>query len=98
MSINVEMIGRTFMIQHYVAEVATAQLCQMVSLSDAFATNGHTRMQVNWTLSVKRIDERGREYTNRVVALLTAEFMEFIARFSRPSTAPGTTSAASHGR
>ena len=36
MSINVEMIGKTLMIQHYVAEVATASLCRMVSVSDAF--------------------------------------------------------------
>jgi len=36
MSINVEMIGKALMIQHYVAEVATASLCRMVSVSDAF--------------------------------------------------------------
>lgn len=36
MSINVEMIGKTLMIQHYVAEVATPALCRMVSVSDAF--------------------------------------------------------------
>lgn len=42
MSINVEMIGKTLMIQHYVAEVATAALCCTVSVSDAFTPNGHT--------------------------------------------------------
>jgi hypothetical protein len=80
MSINVEMIGKTLMIQHYVAEVATPALCRMVSISDAFTPNDHTRVQVIWTLSVKRIDERSCEYTNSVVAHPTAEFMEFIAR------------------
>ena len=30
MSINVEMIGKTLMIQHYVAEIATPSLCRMV--------------------------------------------------------------------
>jgi hypothetical protein len=39
MSINVEMIGSTLMIQHYVAEVATGTLCRMVSISDAFTPN-----------------------------------------------------------
>ena len=29
-------IGKTLMIQHYVTEVATAALCRMVSVSDAF--------------------------------------------------------------
>ena len=52
----------------------------MVSVSDAFTPNGHTRVQVIWTLSAKRIDERTSEYTNSVVAHPTAEFMEFIAQ------------------
>jgi hypothetical protein len=79
MSINVEMIGKTLMIQHYVAEIATASLCRMVSTSDAFTPNGRTRVQVIWTLSVKRIDDESCEYTNSVVARPTAEFVDFIA-------------------
>ncbi len=79
MSINVEMIGKTLMIQHYVAEVATASFCRMVSVSDVFAPNGRTRVQVIWTLSVKRIDDQSCEYANSVVAHPTAEFMRFIA-------------------
>jgi hypothetical protein len=70
------------LIQHYVAEVTTPALCRMVSISDAFTPNGHTRAQVIWTLSVKKIDERTCEYTNSVVAHPTKEFMEFIAKHS----------------
>jgi hypothetical protein len=80
MSINVEMIGQTLMIQHYVAEVASPTLCRMVSTSDAFTPNGRTRVQVIWTLSVKQLDKGNCEYTNSVVAHPTAEFMEFIAK------------------
>jgi hypothetical protein len=80
MSINVEMIGKTLMIQHYVAETATASLCPMVSTSDAFTPNGRTRVQVIWTLSVKRIDDKSCIYTNYVVAHPTSEFMDFIAK------------------
>lgn len=80
MSINVEMIGATLMIQHYVAEVATPTLCRMASTSDAFTPNGRTRVQVIWTLSAKRIDDQTCEYTNSVVAHPTAEFMDFIAK------------------
>jgi hypothetical protein len=79
MSINVEMIGKTLMIQHYVAEVATPTLCRMVATSDAFSANGRTRVQVIWTLSAKQIDEKSCEYTNSVVAHPTQEFMDFIA-------------------
>jgi hypothetical protein len=62
------MIGKTLMIQHYVAEIATPTLCRMVSTSDAFTPNGRTRVQLIWTLSAKRIDDRTSEYTNSVVA------------------------------
>jgi hypothetical protein len=79
MSINVEMIGQTLMIQHYVAETATAHLCRMVSTSDAFTPNGRTRVQIIWTLSVKPVDDTHCEYTNSVIAHPTAEFMDFIA-------------------
>jgi hypothetical protein len=78
MSINVEMIGATLMIQHYVAEVATPKLCRMVSTSDTFTPNGRTRVQVIWTLSVKRIDDQTCEYTNSIVAHPTTGFMDLI--------------------
>jgi hypothetical protein len=76
------MIGKTLMIQRYAAEVATAALCRMVPVSDVFTPNGHTSVQVIWTLSVKRIDERSCEYKNSVVVHLTAEFMESSASIS----------------
>jgi len=79
MSINVEMVGQTLMIQHYVAETATPHLCRMVSTSDAFTPGGRTRVQVIWTLSVKPIDAGRCEYTNSVVAHPTQAFMDFIA-------------------
>lgn len=79
MSINVERIGQTLMVQHYVAETATPTLCRMVSTSDAFTPNGPTRVQVIWELSVKKIDDTHCEYTNSVVAHPTEAFMAFIA-------------------
>lgn len=78
MSINVEIIGQTLMIQHYVAETFTPTLCRMVSLSDAFTPAGRASVQVIWTLSVERIDETRSRYTNSVVAHPTAAFMDFI--------------------
>jgi hypothetical protein len=62
MSINVEMVGWTLMIQHYVAETATQPLCRMVSTSEAFTPSGRTRVQVIWERSVKRIDDVHCEY------------------------------------
>lgn len=56
MSINVETIGNALVIQHYVAEVHTPQLCLMVSLSDFITPNGRTKVRVVWELSVTPID------------------------------------------
>ncbi|MEH0194500.1 hypothetical protein V7S57_02075 [Caulobacter sp. CCNWLY153] len=84
MSINVEMIGQTLMVQHYVAEVATPTLCRMVSTSDAFTPNGRTRVQVIWTLSARKIDEATCEYTNSVVAHPTQAFLDFIDKHGTP--------------
>jgi hypothetical protein len=80
MSINVEMIGQTLMVQHYVAEIATPHLCRMVSVSDAFTPNGRTRVQVIWTLQVEAIDADHCRYTNSVVAHPTEEFVLFVAQ------------------
>ena len=68
------------MIQHYVAETATASLCRMVSTSDAFTPNGRSRVQVIWTLRVNRVDDKSSVYTNSVVVHPTSEFMDFIAK------------------
>ena len=80
MVINVEMIGHALMVQRYVAEIGTPALCKMVSISEAFTPNGRTRVQVVWTLSVKRIDENSCEFVNSMNVHPTAEFMEFIAQ------------------
>ncbi|WP_024510370.1 hypothetical protein [Bradyrhizobium sp. ARR65] len=91
MSINVEMIGQTLMVQHYVGEIAEKHHCRMVSISDAFTPNGRTRVQVIWDLSVTEIDDKICEYTNSVVAHPTKEFLEFIKqhniRFEDAATA-----------
>jgi hypothetical protein len=78
--INVEMIGHALMVQRYAVEIATPALCKMVSVSEAFTPNGRTRVQVVWTLSVKRIDENRCEFVNSMTVHPTAEFMDFIAQ------------------
>ena len=78
MSINVEMIGETLMIQHYIGEVTEPYLCRMVSLSDAISANGRTKVHVLWELSVKPIGSTRCEYTNSVTATPTEEFFDFI--------------------
>src|SRR5262245_10475394 len=55
MSINVEMIGGSLMVQHYVAEVHEPHHCRMVSLSDVQAQGGWTKICVISYLSVRAV-------------------------------------------
>lgn len=79
MSINVEMIGTGLVIQHYVAEEATASYCRMNSISDVFTPAGRTQVNVVWELIAEVIDGGRTRYTNRVTSHPTDAFMDFIA-------------------
>jgi hypothetical protein len=76
MSINVEMIGGTLMIQHYVAEIHQADHCRLVSLSDLQTPMGWAKVQVIWDLSVAPIDAETCRYTNRIISYPTRGFVE----------------------
>jgi hypothetical protein len=77
MSINVEMIGDAFVVQHYVAEVREPHLCRMVSISDSISPAGHTKLQVIWELSVKKTGDDSCEFTNHIHSSAIDETVAF---------------------
>jgi hypothetical protein len=79
MMINVEMIGTGLIVQHYVAEEATATYCRMNSISDVFTAAGRTQVNVIWELRAESIEGGRTRYTNSVTAHPTDVFMDFIA-------------------
>jgi len=79
MVINVEMIGTGLVIQHYIAEEATAHYCRMNSISDVFTPVGRTQVNVIWELSAEAIEGGRSRYTNSVTSHPTDLFMDFIA-------------------
>jgi hypothetical protein len=76
MSINVEVIGGSLMVQHYVAEIHEPHHCRMVSLSDVQTPAGWTKIQVIWDLSVTALDSTSCRYTNKVLSYPTPAFMK----------------------
>jgi hypothetical protein len=78
MSINVEVIGGSLMVQHYVAEVHESHRCRMVSLSDVQTPGGWTKIWVIWDLSVTALDSASCRYTNRVLSHPTSAFVEML--------------------
>src|SRR5262245_17073315 len=54
MSINVEIIGGSLMVQHYVEEFAEHSHLKLVSNSDVFTQTGRTKICVIWDLMSER--------------------------------------------
>jgi hypothetical protein len=75
-SINVEVIGGTLMIQHYIAEVQEPHHRRLVSISESQSPNGWQYMKVTWDLSVAPLDSGRATFTNRVQSWPTRALLE----------------------
>ena len=84
MSINVETIGGSLMVQHYVETLGEKDHLVLDSTSDVFTPTGRTTIHVTWELSVKEIEPGKCEFTNRVRSHATDEFMAFIGKQGIP--------------
>ena len=84
MSINVEVIGGSLMVQHYMEEVSKPDHLRLVSNSDVFTPNGRTKIGVIWDLSVKKIDEQKCEFTNFVQSSATPELLDLLGKQGIP--------------
>lgn len=78
MSINVEQLGGSLVIQHYVAEVLTPHRCVLVSMSDSLTPRGWTKVEVTWELVASADGDDRATYTNRVTVHSTDEFLAFL--------------------
>jgi hypothetical protein len=84
MSINVEVIGGSVMVQHYVEEVSEPNHLRLVSDSDVFTPTGRTKLGITWDLSVVRIDAASCEFTNMVRSAATPELIELLTKQGIP--------------
>jgi len=84
MSINVEVLGGSPIVQHYAEEIAEPHHLRLVSSSDAFTPTGRTKVGVIWDLSVKKIDGNTCEFTNQVHSSFTPELLDFLAKQGIP--------------
>lgn len=84
MSINVEVIGGSPMVQHYVEDISRPDHLRLVSNSDVFAPTGRITVGVVWDLSVTKIDDHSCEFTNTVHSSATPELTDFLAKQGIP--------------
>ena len=87
MSINVEVLGGSPMVQHYVEEIAEPHHLRLVSSSDIFTPTGRIKVGVIWDLSVKKIDGNTCEFTNEVHSSFTPELLDSLAKQGIPREA-----------
>ena len=80
MSINVEVIGGSVIVQHYVEEIAEPDHLKLVSHSDLFTPAGRTKIDVLWELRATRIDDETCELANTVRSAAPPEMLGFLAR------------------
>jgi len=84
MSVNVEIIGGSLMVQHFVETLGDKDHLVLDSDSDVFTPTGRTRIHVTWELSVKDVGKGQCEFTNRVRSYATEEMLTFLARQGIP--------------
>ena len=80
MSINVEEVGGSLSIQHYVAEIHEPRHCQLVSLTDVQTPGGWTKAHVTWDMRVEPIDDRTSRLVNTVNIHPTQGFLDLLAQ------------------
>jgi len=84
MSINVEVIGGSLMVQHYVEKIGEPDHLLLESISDVFTPSGRTTIRVVWELSVKALGDGRCEFTNHVMSFATDEMLALLDRQGIP--------------
>lgn len=84
MSINVEVIGDSLMVQHYVETFGRSDHLILNSESDVFTATRRTPIHVTWESSVKEVGKGKCEFTNRVRSYATEEMLTFLAHQGIP--------------
>jgi len=83
-SLNVEVIGGSLMVQHYLEEISEPAHLRLVSESDVFTPNGPTKLGITWDLRVAGLDATSCAFTNTVRSAATPELIELLTKQGIP--------------
>ena len=84
MSLNVEEIGGSFIVQHYVEDITEKNHCRVISTSDVFVVGSRTTVHVAWELMVTPLTESTCQFTNIVLVHTTDNYEEFLDKNGIP--------------
>lgn len=82
MSLNVEQIADSLLIQHYVEDIAQRNHCSVNSISDSLTPAGRTTIGVKWELKIEKISDSSCQFSNHVAISLTDHFKESLKNFN----------------
>ncbi|TCR97851.1 hypothetical protein [Rhizobium sp. BK418] len=82
--INVETIGGSLMVQHFVETLSQKDHLVLNSDSDVFTPYGRTTVHVQWELTVKKVSEDRCELTTHVQSFATDEMLGLLNRQGIP--------------
>ena len=89
MSLNVEQVGDSLLVQHHVEDINKKDHCRVNSHSDSISQAGNTKLGITWELKVKKLSDTSCELSNHVVVLIQAIYPYF-AQLAGYRSRPGT--------
>lgn len=84
MSINVEVIGGTILVQHYIETLGRKDHLILDSITDAFTPTGRSTFLVTWEMRVRDMGNGRCEFTNRVNSRASDDFLALLAQQGIP--------------
>lgn len=78
LSVNVEQVGDSLLVQHYVEDISKKDHCRVTSYSDSFSATGRTKLGIAWELQLKQLSPDSCELSNHVTVSLTNEFASLL--------------------
>ena len=83
LAINVEVLGRSVLVSHFIEEITDKHHIRLALGSDSFTLTGLT-LQVTLDMSVKAIDSKKCQFTSYIHSPPTEEFLVFLAKQGIP--------------
>ena len=80
MSINVEYIGDSMFVEHYVEDISEPLHCRVKSLSTMWNGTAFSKLQVVWELIAEADGDVESKLTNNVLVFTTEDFEAYIER------------------
>ncbi len=78
MSINVEQVGESLLVQHYTEQISERSHCRVHSMTNSISGKGRTALEITWELSLRVVDAVTSELSNHVIVQPTESLLTLL--------------------